>query len=483
MLHSFSSTSNSCCVNFEILISKLELELQCQSFFGKSLLSNYYQYFLNAGYCQEDAFDKTLHRTILEIDRVLSNILNKILHHPRFQLLEASWKGLEYLTNNMISNTGVKIKLLDLSWSVLAKDLCSAIEFDQSTFFKKIYSAEFDQPGGEPFGLLIGDYEVSHLKNASELYHPIEVLKGIAKVATAAFAPFIMSGSATLLELDHYGELQPWMDLPSSFKKENYLLWQNLRDMEEARFLGLTAPKILRRTPYKLTEPNTCGFCFTETIESHTDYLWGSSAYCFAMIVVRSYQLSAWFMDIRGVKRDYLGKGLVTGLVTASYGLDRLDRLHKPVIEWNITKKQTHDLNQLGIMPLTECYHTNYAAFFNLSSLQRPKNYDKNSATMNAKLSTQFAYLLCCSRFAHYVKIMIRDKLGSFSTANEIEHYLQTWVLKYTAMIDNMSQEAKVQYPLREAKITVREQVGSPGSYFCVMHLCLCKELRLKKAA
>lgn len=456
--------------DYEILISILEQELQALSRFPLCLKERY-DLFLNAGSFAELAFNKTLQFAIFEIDQMLNTMLNVILHHERFQSLEASWRGLAYLTREITASQRLKIKLLDVSWQTLAKDLHSAIEFDQSAFFKKIYNAEFDQPGGEPFGLLIGDYFINHHKKDDEIYHPIDTLKEIAKVAAAAFSPFIAAASAKLLELDHYGELQPWMDIGQLFKKETYHTWQKLREEEEIRFVGLVAPRVLRRIPYALTDSVSRGFCFKETIQSHFHYLWGSAAYCFAEVVIQSYRLHSWFVDIRGILRDFLGKGLVTRLLKPSYGVDRLGEIHKPVVEWGISSRQEYDLNQLGIITLAACSHTSYAAFFNSISLQKPKSYEKNPAIINAKLATQLSYLLCCSRFAHYIKVIIRDKLGIFTTSQEIEHYLQQWIMQYTAIIDNMTPDAKTKYPLREAKVTVKQQAGSPGSFVCVIHL------------
>lgn len=434
-------------------------------------LKDKYQRYLNFGDTHEVAFRKALQSTLVLIDSLLNKELNIIIHHPQYQSLEASWRGLYYLVHETPKSKSIKIKVLDLSWTALAKDLKLAIEFDQSVFFKKVYSEEFDRPGGEPFGLLIGDYFVSHFKNDTEIYDPVEILSLIAKVAAAAFAPFITAANPALLELNDFIDLQPWIDFSKSFCQESYYAWRKLRDEEETRFLGIIASRFLIREAYSIRNLANQGFCFTEKINRHQEYLWGNAAYGFAMTVIRAYYLSGWFSELRGVRPDYMGQGLVTGLLTSSYGLDRLGIFHKPVIEAEVTNKQERDLNQFGIMTLCRCPYTTYAAFYSCISVQKPKLYDKEIASANANLSSLLDPILCCSRFAHYIKVMMRDKLGKYTTTEEIRAFLQQWIVQYTAVIDNLSFELRSQYPLREARIEVREQMRKPGSYLCVIYL------------
>lgn len=430
-----------------------------------------YEIFLKKSSSAVVAFKKTLEYAIVVIDNLLSEQLNIIIHHEKFQLLEASWRGLKSLIEYSPPHPLLKIKLLDLPWQVLTKDLYLAIEFDQSAFFKKIYSEEFDRPGGEPFGLLIGDYSISHIRKEQEISHPLETLKGVARVAAAAFVPFIAAASSELFELESYSELQPWMDLASFFKKDVYQSWQKLREEEDTRFIGLTLPRVLGRLPYELRDSLAQGLCFQEKINSSNNYLWANPAYCFAMVVIRSYCTNGWFMDIKGTTRDNLGKGVVTDLLTLSYKLDHQRVIHKPLLECKTTASQEYDINQFGLMALVEYSHTPYVAFFDCASLKKPDFYEKTVASINSKIATQLSYMLCCARFAHYIKVIIRDKIGSFVGSQEIEETLHQWLLGYTADIDNISLEAKMKYPLREAKVEVREQLAKPGSYFCIVHL------------
>lgn len=425
---------------------------------------------------REDRLKITIQFIIAHIDKLLSKQLNAIIHHPEFQELEAGWRGLLYLVEQSYGEEKVKIRILDLSFKELSKDLFHAIEFDQSQLFKKVYGEEFDQPGGEPFGLLIGNYSITHRptkKASTGFVDNIEVLARLSKVAAAAFSPIIMSICPSLFGLDSFSELSPMVNLRRIFQQSEYLSWNRMREEEDIRFIGLVLPKVLMRLPYCGENSKTEQFCFSEdmSLSNQKSYLWGSAAYCFATIVVRSFASSGWFAEIRGVEQDKISHGVVSGLSRDSFGTDDFGVAFKSSVDINLTSSQEKELSDLGFISLRECQYTDLNAFYSCVSLQRPKAYDRKIATTNAKLSIMLNYLLCISRFAHYVKIIVREKIGAFTTAAECEQYIQDWFHDYVAEGEDMPVELQAKYPLKTARIQVRERKGKVGTYLCMMHL------------
>ncbi len=420
-----------------------------------------------------------LDRDIVYLDELLSQQVNAILHHPRLQALEASWRGLHCLTKQAAVVRNVKIRLLAVSWRELARDLELAIEFDQSQLFKKVYSQEFDMPGGEPFGLLVGDFYIRHRPGPDHPVDDVAVLRAISQVAAAAFAPFIAGVHPALFGLDSFRELALPIDLQAIFRQLEYLPWRSLRESEDARFIGLVLPHILLRLPYEDDGSRLDGFHFHEAVEGldNSRYLWGNAAYAFAAVAIQAFDNNGWLADIRGVRQDVesgellAAGGLVSGLPVPSFTTDRSGLVPKYSTDILITEYREKELDELGFISLCHCWDTAWSAFYSNPSMQVPKPYDTVAATVNARLSAMLQYTLCVARFAHYLKLMGRARVGSFTRAEELENSLQTWLHQYTTARDNASSAEKARYPLREARVKVRQHPDKPGSYLCIAHL------------
>lgn len=416
-------------------------------------------------------FTKTLLYTISVIDKLLEGALNLILHDATFQSLEASWRGLHSLVINPdCSDQYIKIKLLDIHWNSVARDLKFSLEFDQSMLFKKIYSEEFDHPGGEPFGLLIGDYNISHNGFSQDGISHLETLRGLSEVAAAAFAPLVLSVHPSFFGVDSFSEFRPWLHFQNLFQQEEYLYFKNLRNEEDMRFLGLLFPRVLVRHPYRENSDRT-HFYFTEEIRKHEDYLWGNAIYSFAIIVARSFSISRWFTGICGAKRGYYTHGVVTHLFKTPFNLDRGSPFKKPLLESKIAASTASALNHEGFIVLCENDHTDYAVFYNAPSLNQPLNYDREQASNNARLSSKLDNILNVSRFAHYIKLIARNKIGSFISPFDCENYLRKWLLNYTSEVEEPNSSMQAKYPLREFNIQIKEPLDKPGVYLCLLYL------------
>ena len=423
--------------------------------------------------CEPGSLRRSLALDIARLDAKINAQLNAILHHPRFQALEASWRGLKYLTDGLPDGHQVRLRALNLSWSELTRDCARAIEFDQSQLFRKIYSEEFDLSGGEPYGVLLADYEIREQPADDYPYNDISTLGTLSHIAAAAFAPLIIGVHPTLFGIDRFANLEMPIDLADSFRGPRHTAWQSLRDSEDSRFLGLVLPRVLRRRPYHDDCRRADGFGFREDAggESADRYLWGTAVYALGSVVARCFAQSGWMADIRGVRLPAEEAGLVTGLATDSFATDRYGLIPKYPTDVLITDNQERELSELGFIPLCVCRGTPWAAFYSNASMQRSQTYTHDAANQNARISTSLQYLLCASRFSHYIKIMMRDKIGSLVTAERCQDYLQSWLHSYTVGNDDASHEMRMKYPLREARVEVREQLDKPGHFFCVMHL------------
>lgn len=414
-----------------------------------------------------------LARHIAEIDQMINAQLNVIIHHPRFQKLEASWRSLWFLAEQADGTQNIKVRVLDISWAEVAKDIGRALEFDQSHLFNKIYSEEYGTPGGEPYGVIIGDYEISHQVSANHPHDDISTLDGLAQIAAASFAPFIAAVSSDFFGLDDFSGLGQPINLANVLTQNEYIRWRALREKPDSRFLGLTLPRVLARLPYTGTSASFKGINFSE----HTagpdsrNYLWGNACYAFAGILIREFANVGWFGHIRGVPRDYVAGGLVTALPVDEFNTDSTGIAFKPVTDVIITDAAEKELSELGFIPLCQCYDAPYAAFYNNQSIQQPKTIGSNDARINARLSAMLQHIFCGSRIAHYLKIIFRDKVGSFATAPECERYLREWLNSYTAGREDLEWEDQARYPLREADVTVREHPMKPGEYVCEIRL------------
>jgi type VI secretion system ImpC/EvpB family protein len=424
---------------------------------------------------------RRLNRDVAAIDQLVNAQLNEILHHPTFQKLEASWRGLRYLVDRVDEEAehNLKIRVLNASWRELERDFERAVEFDQSQLFRKVYEEEFGTPGGEPYAVLLGDFEIHPRPTPDHPHDDLALLTALARVAAAAFCPFIASVAPAMFGLDDFSGLEYRLDHAQTLQRLDYLKWNALRKTDDARFVGLTLPRALARLPYEDDGTRVDRFCFREEVSGpdRRRYLWGSAVYAFGSVLIRAFAETGWLADIRGVQRAVEGGGLVAGLPTPSFGTDQRGVALKSSTDVIVTDRLERELSELGFLPLCACQDTEYAAFYSSPSIQQPKLYDRPAATANARLSSMLPYMLCVSRFAHYVKVLGRDKTGAFSEPHELEEFLQRWIVRYVTTDAEASAEVKAKFPLREAKVEVRNQPGKPGAYQCIMHLAPHYEL------
>jgi len=418
-------------------------------------------------------FDKnlgaTINKAIAAIDAKISKQLNAIMHHENFQKLEGAWRGLNYLVMNSETSSTLKIRVMNVSKRELYKDISKAVEFDQSNIFKKIYENEFGSPGGEPYGALIGDYEFTN--------HPedIELLTGMSNVSAAAFAPFVSAASPKLFGFDDFTELSKPRDLEKIFDSIEYAKWRSYRDSDDSRFVTLTMPRTLARLPYGAASKPVEEFDFEEAPikngvakpMSHSEYSWMNSSYVLGARLTAAFAQYGWCTAIRGAE----GGGKVDNLPSHVFTSDDGDADQKCPTEIGITDRREAELSKLGFLPLCHYKNTDYAVFFGAQTTQKPKKYDRAEATANAAISARLPYIMASSRFAHYLKIMGRDKIGSFLEASDCEAWLNRWILNYVNGNAAAGQDMKARYPLAEAKIQVKEIPGKPGSYNAVAHL------------
>jgi type VI secretion system protein ImpC len=400
---------------------------------------------------------------IAAIDQAISAQLNEVMHAETFQNLEGSWRGLHYLVSQTETSPMLKIKVMQASKQDLLRDLQKASEFDQSAIFKKIHDEGFGVLGGHPFGAIVGDYEFGR--------HPedIEVLEKMSNVAAAAHAPFIAAASPKMFNWDAYTELSGPRDLSKIFDNDAYIRWKAFRESDDARYVGLTLPHILLRLPYGNDTVAVEEFNYEEKVDGsdHSKYLWGNSAYAFAARLTDAFARHEWCAAIRGVE----GGGLVEGLPAHTFHTDEGDIAVKCPTEVAITDRRENELSRLGFVPLCWYKGTDMAAFLGAQSCQKPRTYLSDDANANARLSTQLQYIFAVSRFAHYLKAMMRDKIGSFMSRESCERFLNDWVQNYVLLDDLAGPEAKAKFPLREARIEVVDVAGKPGSYNAVAYL------------
>lgn len=394
---------------------------------------------------------------IAQLDALLSDQLNAIMHHPEFQKLEASWRGLKYLVMQSETSPMLKIKVMNASKKDLIKDFKSAPEFDQSALFKKIYEEEYGTFGGAPYASLIGDYEFS--RHPEDFY----LLDELSHVAASAHAPLITAAAPGLFGLESFSDIGKPRDLSKIFDTVEYAKWKSFRESEDSRYVGLVLPHVLGRLPYGRDTVPLEEFNFEEDVDGsdHGKYLWSSAAYAFGARLTDAFANFGWLAAIRGVE----GGGLVEGLPTHTFRTDDGEVALKCPTEVAITDRNEKLLSDLGFISLVHCKNTDYAAFFGGQSTQKAKTYNTDAANANARLSSQLPYIFSASRIAHYMKAIMRDKIGSFASRENVQDFLNTWLAQYVLLDDSASQEAKAKYPLREARVDVVEVPGRPGVY------------------
>jgi type VI secretion system ImpC/EvpB family protein len=422
-----------------------------------------------------DRVARALNRAVARIDDLIGRQLNAILHHERFQKLEAAWRGVAYLVETIedAGEPNVKLRCFPASWKEIEDDFAGALDFDQSTLFRRIYEEEFGTAGGSPFGALVADFEVRPGPARGHAHNDVQVLRSLSQVAAAAFCPIVLNASPALLGLERFETLERELDLESTFNRMEYLKWRGLRELEDARFLALALPHVLMRLPYDGRAERSAPFRFVEDVSApdRSGYLWGGAAFALGGVLIRAFADCGWFAEIRGVTRGLLGAGLVTDLPAHEFGTDAAGVVTKASTDVIITDQLEKQLSELGLISLCRCYDTPYSAFYSTPSIQRPKQYDAGDATLNARISAMLHYMLCVSRFAHILKASGREAVGRFTTPEEIESQLQRWLSDYVTPDDSATNEAKARRPLREADVKVLPDPGKPGSYQAVVRL------------
>jgi type VI secretion system protein ImpC len=436
---------------------------ETQKAFARDMVHEFVEQLLQHGQVVSKNVMSFLTERIRQIDEILQAQLNEILHQPDFQALEGSWRGLAYLVLNTETSTRLKLRLLNASKKDLLSDLQKAVEFDQSQLFKKVYEEEYGTFGGHPYSCLVGDYEITR--------HPqdMEFLDKMAGVAAAAHAPLIISAHPRLFDLDAFEQLGVPRDLAKIFESLELVKWNSFRNSEDSRYVTLALPRVLMRLPYGENTLPVEGLTFEENVAggNTSRFCWGSPAYVLGQRITNAFALYGWTAAIRGVE----GGGIVEGLPAYTFKTTDGDIALKCPTETAITDRREKELSDLGFISLCHCKGTDYAAFFGGQTVQRPKTYNTDEANANASISARLPYVLAASRFAHYIKVIMRDKIGSFMTRDEVELYLNTWIAQYVLLNDDAPQNVKARYPLREARVDVYDVPGKPGSYRSVVYL------------
>lgn len=430
---------------------------------GRDLVKRFVSEILDGQIVVAADTEAMINARIAQIDALISAQLSEVMHHPDFQALESSWRGLKYLLDNSETSTMLKIKVLNVNKKELLKDLQKAPEFDQSALFKKVYEEEYGVFGGSPFGALVGNYEFG--KSGQD----IELLEKISNVASSAHAPFLTAASFDMFNLESFTQLDAPRDLAKVFDTTEYAKWKAFRDSDDSRYVALTLPRMLLREPYGPDTVPVEAFDYRERVNGteHDRYLWGNSAWALATRVTQSFAKYGWCATIRGVESG----GLVEGLPVHNFRTESGELTMKCPTETQVTDRREKELADLGFAPLVHQKGTANAAFFSVQSGQKPKVYDSDAATANARISAQLPYIFAVSRFAHYLKAMMRDKIGGYMSRSEAEAFLNRWIMNYVVSNDNVSMDVKASRPLKDARVDVVEIPGKPGAYRAVAFL------------
>jgi type VI secretion system protein ImpC len=403
---------------------------------------------------------KTIESMIAALDKKLTEQVNQIIHHADYQQLEGSWRGLSYLVNNTETDETLKIRVMNISKKDLAKTLkkYKGTAWDQSPMFKRLYEDEYGSPGGAPYGTLVGDYYFDHSPP------DVELLSGIAQIAAASHSPFISAVSPTVMNMESWQELSNPRDLSKIFGTPEYAAWRSMRDSEDSRYVGLAMPRFLARQPYGAKSNPVEDFAFEEDTAGadHNKFVWANAAYAMGVNINRAFKLYGWCSRIRGVESG----GMVEGLPVHTFPTDDGGVDMKCPTEIAITDRREAELAKNGFMPLSHWKNTDYAVFVGAQSLHKPAEYEDADATANDQLGSRLPYMFASCRFAHYLKCMVRDKIGSFKERADMEKWLNNWIMQYVEPDPkNATEEAKAQRPLAAAEVQVSEVAGNPGYY------------------
>ncbi len=432
----------------------------------ESAVSTLAEYVLKGVATVSDDTIKSIQSIIAEIDRKLTEQINLILHNEEFQKLESAWRGLHYMVNNTETDELLKIRVINISKKELAKTLkkFKGTSWDQSPMFKKIYEEEFGQFGGEPFGCLVGDYFFDHSPP------DVELLSQVAQISAASHCPFISGLAPAVLQMDSWGELANPRDLTKIFSTPDYAPWRSLRESEDSRYIGLAMPRFLSRLPYGEKTNPIDEFAFEEETAGadSSKYSWANAAYAMATNINRSFKMYGWCSRIRGIESG----GAVENLPVHAFPTDDGGVDMKCPTEIAISDRREAELSKSGFMPLIHKKNSDFAAFIGAQSLQKPAEYEDPDASANANLAARFPYLFATCRFAHYLKCIVRDKIGSFKEREDMERWLNSWIKQYVdGDPTRSSEESKARKPLAAAEVVVEEIEGNPGFYSSKFYL------------
>ena len=407
----------------------------------------------------------TIKSLIAELDRKLTEQVNHVIHHEDFRDMEGRWRGIHHLVSNTEVDETLKMKVFNVTKKEVQDSFkkFSGIEWDQNPLFKKLYEEEYGTAGGAPYGCLVGDYYFDH--GAQD----VQWLKGIGQIAAAAHIPFLAGSSPALLNMDSWQQLSDPRDLTKIFQTAEYAPWASLRDSEDSKYIGLAMPRFLSRLPYDPKNNPVDEFEFVEDItgSEHNKFIWSNAAYAMALNVNAAFKEYGWCSQIRGVESG----GMVEGLPCYTFGTDDGGVDMKCPTEIAITDRREAELAKAGLIPLLHWKNTDYAVFLGAQSLNAPKEYRDADATANARLAARLPYMFPICRFAHYLKCIVRDKIGSFASREEITKYLNDWITEYVTPDPNASSDTKARYPLAAAEVTVTEDESNPGYYQAIFYL------------
>jgi type VI secretion system protein ImpD/type VI secretion system protein ImpC len=448
----------------EFLHGRLDVANALRAWFGEALTD----------LCAAGTLRMALDRDIADIDAALGEQLDAVLHAPRFLRLEGRWRGLAWLISGIEPGRRIKVRLLPISWPELCRDLDRALEFDQSTIFRRIYEDEFGMPGGEPYGLMVIDHAVRHRAGAGATTDDVGGLAQFSAVAAAAFMPTVLSLDPTVLEVDGFSDLEGVRDIAAPLRSADHLRWRSLSGRADMRFVAVTLPRLLARHPWTDDPSRLDGFRYSEYAPTADTRVWMSAAYAFAACAVRAFADNNWPADVRGVEIDRVGGGLITDLAAEPFASGPPHVWPRRAVEYQFSYRQEHALVEVGLLPVGVLPFGPDMVFGASRSMQAPASYSGASAAVaeaNARLSAQINSMLCAARFAHLLKVMGRDMVGAFRTADEIERQLNLWLQGYVNTNINSTSDSRARYPLIEGNVQVRESLGKPGVFGCTIHL------------
>ncbi|CAN7466162.1 type VI secretion system contractile sheath large subunit [Rhizobium sp. LjRoot30] len=413
-----------------------------------------------------------LMRDIAAIDALIGDQVDEILHAPEFKRMEAAWRGVDLLLAETDDDEKIRLRLFNATWLELSRDFDRSIEFDQSTLFAKIYNEEYGMPGGVPYGLLVCDYAVRHRfsSGSGPVTDDVSTLSSIAQVAAAAFSPCVIGAAPELFGVSTFADLSYSQRLDTSFRLVEYQRWRKLREREESRFVGIALPRILLRDRYRDSAVREDGFRYIEGGTGVDSWLWGNAAFGFGVVAIRAFKEWGWFADVCGTRGDSNRGGVISDLPSPDFSTVEAAGYRRP-LEVELTDKKQKALEDLGFISFSPCNFTRSVVMLGAQSLHLPTDEGDVAERANDRLSSMLQYVMCISRFAHYVKVMARDRVGAYSTPQDLERYLAEWLRNYTIGNTDAGPELKARYPLSGAQLEVRETPGRPGSMNCVMHL------------